>query len=61
VGLLLPYLITYLESPLPHPPNKKRKKRNEKKRKEKEKRESSRGNFQPKKTCISNKLTIVSY
>jgi hypothetical protein len=32
VGLLLPYLITYLESPLPHPA----KKRKEKKRKEKE-------------------------
>jgi predicted amidophosphoribosyltransferase len=48
VGLLLPYLITYLESPLPHPPKKKRKKEKKKKRKRKERREL-KGNFQLKK------------
>jgi hypothetical protein len=42
VGLLLPYLITYLESPLPHPKKRKRKeKRRKRKWKEKRERESS--------------------
>jgi hypothetical protein len=32
VGLLLPYLITYLESPLPHPAKKRKEKEIGKKR-----------------------------